>query len=68
MKCPIGGLDWELLGDALEAYELLDAGFLPESGSIYDQTEFFFESSRLVKRKIKAKEAEDIKKAAKKTK
>ena len=68
MKCPIGQLNWELLGDALEAYELLDSGFLPEAGSIYDQTEFFFEASRLVKRKIKAKEVEEIKNASKKNK
>ena len=61
-ECPQSYAEWEYVGDALEAYQLYEGGYLPEvydntNGrhlSILDQTEFFTKAHNLVS-KIKNK-------------
>jgi hypothetical protein len=69
-ECPNSYCKWEYVGDAMEAWSLHQAGYLPEVYdenakkplSILDQTEFFTVTSRLVesvknKQEAKAYEA-----------
>jgi len=51
-------VDNALLSIALEAHEFYTSGFLPEVGTIYDQTQFFVRASLALKQKFKQLEAE----------
>lgn len=70
-ECPNSYCKWDYVGDAMEAYQLHEAGYLPEvydnvTGcplSILDQTEFFTSAHRLVstvKNKQEAKAYEEM--------
>ena len=50
--CPIFELDNNLLNSAIEAYNIHKAGFLPEAGGWFDQTQTFCSVSILVNNKI----------------
>lgn len=67
-KCPTGYVDFELWGEAYEAYSVMDSGFLPLQGGFYDQTDFFCKNAMLVKRKLKEKEAKEIEEMKQKSK
>lgn len=62
-ECPNSYCKWDYVGDAMEAYQLFEAGYLPEvqdavTGrqlSILDQTEFFTGAHTLVSR-VKGKQ------------
>lgn len=55
-ECPISYVDWSNVGDAMEAYQCYEGGYLPEvydtvKGkplSILDQSEFFTKAHALV--------------------
>lgn len=55
-ECPISYVDWSNVGDAMEAYQYYEGGYLPEvydtiKGkplSILDQSEFFTKAHALV--------------------
>jgi hypothetical protein len=57
-ECPVGQLDHSILQPAMEAYEFYSSGFLPDTGTVYDQTQFFLMSAQLIKQKYKQLEAE----------
>ena len=59
--CPIYDVDKELLGKAIECYNLYEKGFLPEKGGLYDQTQFFIIASTLVSEKIQKEKEKEIK-------
>lgn len=64
-ECPNSYCKWEHVGDAMEAYQLFEAGYLPEvtdnvTGkqlSVLDQTEFFISAHSLVSRVKNKQEA-----------
>ncbi len=71
-ECPNSYCNWDYVGDALEAYQYYEGGFLPEvydeytkkTLSILDQSDFFtFGHSivGMVKNKYEAKKLEKIK-------
>lgn len=66
-QCPTGFVDRENWGQAYEAYQLMDSGFLPEEGAWVDQTDFFCFASQLVKSKLKEKEAQEMEDMRKKS-
>lgn len=47
--CPYSYIDFEMVGEALEAYHYFSNGFLPNEGTILDQSSFFILASKLVK-------------------
>lgn len=70
-ECPNSYCNWEHVGDAMQAYQLYEAGYLPEvqcsvtqrTLSILDQTEFFTSAHALVskvKNKAEAKAHEEM--------
>ena len=48
--CPYSHIDWAMLGDAIDCEFYLSSGFLPDEGTVLDQTEFCIESTKLVQR------------------
>lgn len=64
-ECPNSYCTWDYVGDAMEAYQLYEAGYLPEVYdnvthkplSILDQTEFFTKAHSLVTRVKNKQEA-----------
>jgi hypothetical protein len=63
--CPIYETDKEILADAIEAYNCLENGHLPDEGGLYDQTKFFNIASFKVKEKIKEEQQKELEKLAK---
>ncbi len=62
--CPYSNIQWKELGDAIDCEFYFESGFLPEEGTILDQTDFFIESTKLVQRaknRAEAKRYEDMK-------
>lgn len=55
-ECPMFQLDQQTIGDMFKSYSMTELGLLPDDGGLYDQTEFFVTSSRLVKNKVKTME------------
>ena len=63
--CPIYMVDASLTADAFLAYQYFKDGVLPESGGLFDQTEFFVQSSQFVSNKVAEYEQEEMKKTSK---
>ncbi len=63
--CPIYMVDASLTSDAFLAYQYFKDGVLPESGGLFDQTEFFVQSSQFVSNKVAEYEQEEMKKTSK---
>jgi hypothetical protein len=59
--CPLGLINWELLGDALDSKDYYEAGFLPDEGTILDQTDFFILSSKIAINAFNKAEADSMK-------
>jgi hemolysin-activating ACP:hemolysin acyltransferase len=75
-ECPISYCDWTYVNDAVTSYQLYEDKWLPEPYDEYsnrplgilDQTEFFYESARIVKNIQNKFEAETMKNLNKSTK
>lgn len=63
--CPIYELDEGLVSSAFECYTFYDKGILPESGGMYDQTQFFVLSAQYVEMKSNLKQKKEIDKMRK---
>jgi len=59
--CPIYDIDKELIAAAIESYNIFSSGFLPDSGGLYDQTQFFITSATLVDRAYKKQQEKEMK-------
>lgn len=49
-----------ILQEAFNCYEYYTDGYLPNQGTILDQSTFFIESAKMVKRAVKKKEQESL--------
>jgi len=69
--CPKSLIDWEILTDAIDAYDYYEAGFLPETYdekkdkpcSILDQPEFYKTAHAIVKSAINSAEKQAMDRA-----
>ncbi len=59
--CPIYDIDKELIASAIECYNIFSSGFLPDSGGLYDQTQFFITSATLVDSAYKKQQEKEMK-------
>jgi len=57
-ECPMYSLDHQIISDMFKTYSMSELGNLPDTGGLYDQTEFFVTSATLVRNKVKAMEKE----------
>ena len=66
--CPIFDIDSDLLGIAIQCYNIKEAGFLPDSGGYYDQTRIFRILSTIVTNKVAEQEKKQLEEMKKKMK